>query len=180
MWVKVDERQITLTPAPMSANFKLVYGHSYPLAQTYSGMAEECYARFTVQLPEQFFPTSWVVDRIADSFEEEVAKQGAKMLSVKIYEDATPLIETHYLIVAQATKPQVALARPQFVLSWGVVIAAALVICFLLAIWGIVTSVTDFFYGPPGKPPLGGYLVLAGVAGLLVFGFLFARKRKYI
>jgi len=139
--------------------YELVYEYEYPEAKTYVGKAEECTATLTIPLPDQFFPNNWVIDKIADSFADEIAKEGGQMLDVKIYEDATPTWQTNYRIVATAH------ASP---FPWAVVIPLVLAIILVVAFINLVIQFKEIDWGevPPAIP----WAILALAGGLAILG----------
>jgi len=157
----------TLAPPPE----ELVYHHEYPRGKTYVGKAEECTATLTIPLPDQLFPNSWVIEKIADSFADEVAKEGGEMLDIKIYEDATPTWHTDYKIVATAK------ASP---LPWGPIILLILAIILVVAFITLVVQFKDIDWGEiPAAIPLA--ILAAAVAGVgvvAVAGLALARPRS--
>ena len=160
-WQVLDEKTVGLTAAPPAVAWELVYQHEYPRGKTYVGKAEECTATLTIPLPEQLFPNSWVIEKIADTFAEEVAKEGGEMLDIKIYEDATPTWETNYKIVATAH------ASP---FPWAVVIPLILAIILVIAFIKLVIEFKEIDWGevPPAIP--WAILALAGGLGILGVG----------
>ena len=163
----------------MPPSYTLVYTHTYDRAKTYRGKAETCIAEFRVDLPDQLFPKSWVVDKIASTFDDEVKKQGAEMLQVKIYEDATPLLWTYYRIEATATKP--ALPAGMFAavqIAWGIVIYAVLAIILLAIALAIVIEIKEFDWPGLGKAAIGMGLIIAAVVGAAAVAMMAAKKKK--
>ncbi|MBA7655262.1 hypothetical protein ES703_63165 [subsurface metagenome] len=151
--------------------YELVYHHEYPQGETYVGPAEECTATLTIPLPDQLFPNSWVIEKIADTFAEEVAKEGGVMLDVKIYEDATPTWSTNYKIVA------IAHASP---FPWSLVIPLILAIVLVVAFISLIIEFKDIDWGEiPAPIPwaiLG--LAAAAVGGVAILGISMARPGK--
>ncbi|MBA7636602.1 hypothetical protein ES703_44223 [subsurface metagenome] len=149
---------VEVAPPP---EYELVYHHEYPQGKTYVGKAEECTATLTIPLPDQLFPNSWVIEKIADAFANEVAKEGGEMLDIKIYEDATPTWHTDYKIVATA------IASP---LPWTPIILLILAIILVLAFINLVVQFKDIDWGeiPPAIP--WAILALAGGIGILGVG----------
>ncbi len=149
---------VEVVPPP---EYELVYHQEYPQGKTYVGKAEECTATFTVPLPDQLFPNSWVIEKIADAFADEVAKEGGEMLDIKIYEDTTPTWHTDYKIVATA------IASP---LPWTPIILLILAIILVVAFTVLVVQFKDIDWGevPPAIP--WGILALAGGVGILGVG----------
>ncbi|MBA7608170.1 hypothetical protein ES703_15345 [subsurface metagenome] len=140
---------------------ELVYQHEYPLGETYVGKAEECTATFTVPLPDQLFPNNWVIEKIADTFADEVAKEGGEMLDIKIYEDATPTWHTDYSIVVTAT------ASP---LPWTLILLLVLAIILVVAFTNLVVQFKDIDWGEIPAPIPWAILALAGGLGVLGIG----------
>lgn len=141
--------------------YELVYQHEYPRGKTYVGKAEECTTTLTVSLPEQLFPNNWVIEKIADTFAEEVAKEGGEMLDIKIYEDATPTWHTDYKIVATA------IASP---LPWTPILLLVLAIILVVAFLNLVVEFKDIDWGEIPAPIPWAILALAGGLGVLGVG----------
>ncbi len=149
----------TVTPEVPPEEYELIYHYEYPLAKTYVGKAEECTASLRVNLPDQLFPNSWVVNKIVDTFEEKVGEHAAQMLDIKIYEDAIPTWHTDYRIVATAT------ASP---IPWAVIIPLVLAIILVIAFTNLVVKVKDIDWGE--IPPEISWLPLVLIGGLGVLG----------
>jgi len=150
-----------IATVPTPPVYELVYQHEYPRGKTYVGHAEECTATFTVPLPEQLFPNSWVIEEIALTFADEVAKEGGEMLDIKIYEDATPLWHTDYKIVATA------IASP---LPWAVIIPLILVITLVVAFITLIVEFKEIDWGEVPAPIPWAILAVAGGLGVLGVG----------
>jgi len=172
-WVKLDTRTITLIPVeaePIPPEYKLVYSHGYPLGKTYVGKASEGTSKFTINLPEQFiFPRGWIMEKIASEFEKGVEEQGQRMLDLKIYEDATPIFQTHYIIKSTCTD-----SSP---FPWAIVIIGILAILLVVAITNLVTVTEDIDWSKvvPAVFPIAAIVGIAAVAGL---GIALTRKKK--
>ena len=158
---------VEVVPPP---EYELVYHHEYPQGKTYVGKAEECTATLTIPLPDQLFPNSWVIEKIADAFADEVAKEGGEMLDIKIYEDATPTWHTDYKIVATA------IASP---LPWTPIILLILAIILVVAFINLVVQFKDIDWGeiPPAIPWAILAVAAAAVGGVGILGLALAGKK---
>jgi len=154
------EGGLCTTTSEIPPEYKEVYHYEYPLAKTYVGKAEECTASIRVNLPDQLFPNSWVVNKIVNTFEEKVGEHGAQMLDIKIYEDATPTWYTDYRIVATAT------ASP---IPWAVIIPLVLAIILVIAFINLIVQVKNIDWGEI-PPEVISWLPLVIVGGLGVLG----------
>lgn len=149
--------------------YELVFHHEYPRGKTYVGKAEECAVDITVPLPEQLFPDAWVINRIADTFADKVEEQGAEMLDLKIYQDATPLWTTRYKVLVTATASPV---------PWAIIIPIVLAIALVVAFTFLIREVKTIDWGeiaPSVFPILAIILGIGVVAGL---GIMLTRKKK--
>ena len=155
-WVLLAEDYINIAAGE---KFDLMYHHEYPEGKTYVGEAEECTTTFTVPLPEQLFPNTWVVDKIAATFADEMAKEGGVMLDIKIYQDSIPLWQTNYKVVA------IAHASP---FPWVVVIPLILAILLVVAITMLIVEFKEIDWGeiPTAIP----WAILAVAVGVGVLG----------
>jgi len=157
---------------PITPDYELVYSHEYPLGKTYVGKASEGTSTFTINLPEQFiFPHGWIMEKIASEFEKGVEEQGERMLDLKIYEDSTPILQTHYIIKSVCTT-----SSP---FPWTPVIIAVLAIILVVAITNLVTVAKDIDWGEIVEavafPTLAVVLGLAAVAGIVIVA---SRKKR--
>lgn len=167
-WVKLDTRTITLTPteAPLiPPEYKLIQHTEYPRGKTYVGKAERCTFWFKLG-PEQIPGTAWLGTKIANIFAEQVAKQKAEILDLKVYEDTTPLLWTNFLVVATAT------ASP---LLWAIIIIAVLAILFIVAITFLIKEVKTIDWGKAAAFPV--IAVVLGIAALAGIAFVLTRKK---
>lgn len=137
MQVLLDSWEGNIFTAEEAIGFRIIQDYRYPLASTYNGNAEECIFTFSLW-PEQIPGTDWVRDRIINAFESEVTKQGAGMLSLQVYEDASPVWHTDYRVIAVTTASPVA---------WVLIIGAVLLLLFLFAIAFIIVSIIKFVFG---------------------------------
>lgn len=142
-----------------ATGLELIQDYLYPLAATYNGNVEECTFTFSLG-PEQIPGTDWFRDQIINALEDEVVKEGARMISLQVWEDTTPLWHTDYRVIATATASPV---------PWLLIIGAVLLILFLLVIVFTIIEIRKFYYGviEPILPDIGPLLVI----GLLVFVF---------
>jgi len=149
--------------------YDLAFHHEYPLAKSYVGKAEECLVDISVPLPDQLFPSAWVVSKIADTFSDKVEDQGAHMLNLEIYEDLSPTWETNYRVVATSTASPV---------PWAIIIPLVLVIVLVVAFNFLIREVKTIDWGQPigvALPILAVVLGIAAAAGLAV---ALTRKKK--
>lgn len=172
-WILLETRTIDIgLPPPIPPEFKQVYHEEYPFAKTYVGKAEECTAKFRINLPDQFYPSGWAIDKIASAFEEKVEEEGGKMLDLKIYEDTTPTFYTDYIIVATAK------ASP---MPWVAIIAG--ILGLVLAIW-LTVVLTDLLvewkevdWGMPvALIPIAAIII--GLALLVGVGIVATKKKE--
>jgi len=163
-----DDVLCIVTEAPPTE--KLIYEHEYPLAQTYVGKASEGTSTFNIPLPDQFFPSSWVVDKIIETFEEKVNEQGESMLDLKIYEDTTPTFQTNYIIKSTCTD------HSPF--PWVIVIPLVLAIILVVVIRNLVVETKEIDWSKIPTPIPWAILALAGGLGIAGVATAFAFSRR--
>lgn len=134
---------------------ELIQDYLYPLASTYNGNVEECTFIFSLG-PEQIPGTDWFRDQIINGLEDEVTKEGARMIKLQVWEDTTPLWHTDYKVIATATASPV---------HWLLIIGAVLVILFLVAITFTIIKIVKFVWGVI-KP------ILPDIVPLITLGLL--------
>lgn len=134
----------TLFNAEPAGAGELIQDYTYPYAATYSGYVEECTFTFSLG-PEQIPGTDWFRDQVINSFESEVIKEGARMISLKVWEDKTPTLHTDYTVIVTATASPV---------PWLLVIGAVLLILFIVAIVFTIVQIRKLWYGEGGQPGL--------------------------
>ena len=149
--------------------YEEVYHHEYPLASTYVGKAEECLVDISVPLPDQLFPSAWVVSRIADTFSDKVEDQGAHMLDLKIYEDLSPTWETNYRVVATSTASPV---------PWFIIIPLVLAVVLVVAFIFLIREVKTIDWGQPLGVALPILAVALGIAAAAGLAIALTRKKK--
>jgi hypothetical protein len=159
---------------------KLAYEHTYPRGGTYRGKAEQCIAKVTILLPQQLLADAWMAEKIASSFDGEGKNQGGDMLSIKIYQDATPLLTTDYYVlavVAQAV-PAAAVAFP---FAWGIFLAIVIPLVLIAAILGLfiisIMQVKTIDWSKPAAA-IGMALGIAAVLGAGALLVIAASSRK--
>jgi hypothetical protein len=130
--------------AGLAPGGQLIQDYTYPYAATYSGYVEECTFTFSLG-PEQIPGTDWFRDQIIDSFESEVIKEGARMISLKVWEDKTPVWHTDYTVIVTATASPV---------PWLLIIGAVLLILFIIIIVFTIAQIRKLWYGEEGQPGL--------------------------
>jgi len=170
-WVELDRRSLTIIATeappepPIPPEYKLIQHTEYPHGKTYVGKAEQCTFEFKL-LPEQIPGTPWLGIKIANAFADEVAKQNAEMLDLKVYEDTTPTFWTNYIVVATATASPV---------PWAVIIVGVLAILFIVALTFLVREVKSIDWGKAAVPITTIAIVIAALAGL---GIIVATRKE--
>lgn len=149
---------------PGIGEYRKVKDYAYPYGDTYQGNASEATAEFSIPLA-QLPGGDWLSQSIIDAFEDEVTRQGGKMLHLDVYERDEHLLARGYKIVATATLPIadagyfiVPAAEEQYAMSvrvqwaptvWALIIIAALGLVAII-ISTIVPSVRDVIWGEGG------------------------------
>jgi len=139
------------------APWDLVKDHVYPRASTYNGPAENCLFTFKL-LPEQLPGHDWIANKVIDALASEMTKGGREMLELKVWEDKSPTWWTNYQVFIVYTDPGGAAAVQVFrpmVAHVGVIIAAALIILFIVAITFLIKEINKLWYGTEEQPGLG-------------------------
>ncbi len=148
----------TSTPVdPGIGEYRKVKDYNYPYGDTYNGSASEATAEFSI-LKTLLPIDDWLSQKIIDGFENEVTKQGGKMLHLDVYERDEHLLSKGYKIVATATAPVAATqiltaegVAPQAIpiIVWALIIIAALGLVAII-ISAITPSVRDVVWGKGG------------------------------
>lgn len=146
---------------PINPNYKLIQLTEYDRGKTYSGKASQCTFEFKLT-PEQIPGTSWLGEKVANTFASKVKDQGSEMLKLEVYEDTTPTLWTNYLVIATCieTSP----------FPWAAVIVPILVILFVVAIIFAIKEVKVIDWGKPAGVAIAGIgigVVLFGLAAVL-------------
>jgi len=176
-WEKLTTKAVTLTAKEFTIppDFKKVLDKVYPDGETYNGPAERVIAEFKLT-PEQIPGTRWFAETVmANKMASEVEAQGAKMLTLKVYENTVPTLWTEYILIAEATKPAVPARAVASPLAWTPIILAALVIVGVIVFYFFfLHPVLEFIYKAPGKA-LGSGLILLGAGALAVLGIAMSK-----
>jgi len=139
--------------------YELIINKKYN--QDYIGPAERCVYTFSLT-PDQMPGTGWAAQKIVDAHNGELAKQGSRLLEVRMWEDTSPIWTTDYKVEVIAT------ASP---LWWNVIILGVLAILIIVAIYFVIVeieNITEYVGGNAGKVGLSVMLI----AGIAVAGFL--------
>jgi len=134
-------------------NFQLIEDSVSSYAEAYSGDAQRCIFTFSLG-PEQIPGTNWVKDSFIGAFSSEIEKKGEHLLTVKVWEDATPTWTTNYKVEVTVTgNPDVVTTSgitPSVFAWWPVIIAAVIVIAIVAVITFAIIQVNNLWYGPSG------------------------------
>ena len=134
---------------------------------SYSGKAEKCVYTFRT-IPEQIPGESWLADQIISRLEDELGKQGSKLLWTRVWCDDSPTWHTDYKVAVWAS------ASPLF---WTPIILGVLAVLALVITWQIVETVEDIDWGDiPGPIQIGG--AAAGIAVALIALLLLVGRRQ--
>ncbi len=182
---KIAENAIPEDPGV--GEYRVVKDYVYPFGETYSGQATQCTYEFTVPLA-QMPGGDWISRQILDVHESEVAKQGSRMLHLKVNERDHGLTSKDYLIVATASAPEETAGQeytPQGIailrrttafalplLAWAVIIPIALAILGF-AITAVIKEIRTFLWGEEGTPPASwgdsvGMLIVMGLMAMVM------------
>lgn len=168
---------------PGIGEYRKVKDYTYPYGDTYYGNASEATAEFSI-LKTLLPVDDWLSQKVITAFEDEVTKQGGKMLHLDVYEREEGLFSKGYKIVVTAAVPVVAAAgfpitltaEEQYAMGvgaqlapivltiavWKLVVAAVLLLTFILIpliISAIVPSVRDVIWGEEGVVSIFGDLL---------------------
>jgi len=171
-WENLAAKAITLTSKEFTIppDFKKVLDKVYPDGETYNGPAERAIAEFKLT-PEQIPGARWFAETVmADKLASEVEKEGAKMLTLKVYENTVPTLWTEYIMVAEATKPAATAEAVASPLAWTPIILVSLTIVGIIVFYFfLLRPITEFIYKSPGAAISTG-LILLGAGALAVLG----------
>jgi hypothetical protein len=137
---------IAITGIPPT--FELLEETIYPYAYIYAGDAEV--STFTFK-SDPFTPSSWIAGRVAKALEEQVRKDGGKVLEMRVYADKSPLLWTDWRIEVVGIPPKTTgTAMPLGIAWWAVAILAALAIALIIVITWAIKAVVSLFKRKPG------------------------------
>lgn len=137
--------------------------------QGYRGHAERCAYTFSLT-PEQVPGTRWTAQKVIDAHNEELAKQGSKILELRMWEDTSPMWHTDYKVEIVAT------ASP---LWWNIIIVGVLAILVIIAIYFVIQKVDDITEYIGEKAPAAiPFIALAGLGVVVIAGILLLRRRE--
>ena len=135
--------------------------------QDYRGHAERCTYTFSLT-PEQIPGTSWAAQKVVDAHNEELEKQGSKILELRMWEDTSPMWTTDYKVEVVAT------ASP---LWWNLIIVGVLAILVIIAIYFVIQKVDDIVEYLGEKAPIAiPLMAIAGIGALVLIGILLVRR----
>ena len=117
---------ITITGIPPT--FKLIEETIYPYAYVYDGKVEAF--TFTFK-SDPFTPTDWIKGRMASHVEDEVIKQGGRVLEMRVYVDTSPLLWTDWRIEVVGIPPKTTAGESLGIVWW---VAMILVVLALIAL----------------------------------------------
>ena len=132
----------------MPPTFELLEETIYPYAYIYAGDAEV--STFTFK-SDPFTPSRWIASRVAKALEEQVRKDGGKVLEMRVYADKSPLLWTDWRIEVVGIPPKTTgTAMPVGIAWWAVAILAALAIALIIVITWSIKTVVSLFKPKPG------------------------------
>lgn len=177
-WQALDTKQVTIIQGLDLTGYGLVKHADFPDSKTYSGKADQAYYFF--KAPIELVPDQWLASEVASAFATAAQSNGAKMLSVDIYQ-RPGLLLTDFLVIAVGFKPA-AVGAVQFVFTatvWAAIILAALAVLILVALTFVLIQVKEIIWGPPGKEsPFGTAAILIGVGVAVVAGVIIFSSSK--
>jgi len=83
--------------------YELLEETIYPYAYVYDGPTEGGTITFKT---DPFTPASWIAGRLASHAEDEIKKQGGRMLEMRVYADKSPLLWTNWRIDVISSPPE--------------------------------------------------------------------------
>lgn len=171
-WVLLTQTSVSVKHEAFSIppEFIKVLDIVYPEGKTYNGPAERAIAEFKLT-PEQIPGTRWFAETVmAEKMASEVEAQGAKMLTLRVYENIQPTLWTEYILIAEATNPALPAKAVGSPLVWAPIIYAALAIVSIIVFYFfLLRPVTEFIYKSPGAA-IGTGLILLGAGALAILG----------
>ena len=131
----------------MPPTYELLEETIYPYAYIYNGDAEV--STFTFKTPA-FVPSEWASGKLTKAAEEEVRKQGGRVLELRVYVDKTPLLWTDWQIEVIGTPLAEGVGTAVGIPIWVAILIAALAIAGLVIIitWAIKTIHKEFEHHP--------------------------------
>ena len=160
--------QQVLNPQQATSNFvgqsfQLAKDYTYPLAYSYSGPAEYCRFSFSL-LPDQIPGGDWITQQLIGVLASKMVANGREMLELKIWEDKAPIWHTDYICDITYTDTGASTsALGTFIPAIahvGAIIAAVLVILFIVAITFLIHEINKIWYGGNGTPGLGSTIMM--------------------
>ncbi len=148
VWEKLATQSITVTPEEIPPEEELLEETIYPYAYIYDGDTED--SVFTFQ-SDPFTPAKWIAGKVSAKLEEEVKKQGGRVLEFRVYVDQSPLLWNDWRIEVVSTplKATEGVATAIGIAIWAVIILAVLAIALIIIItWAIKTVVSAFTHKP--------------------------------
>jgi len=137
---------ITITGIP--PRFELLEETIYPYAYIYEGPCDV--STFTFK-SDPFTPASWVADKFAKHYQDEVRKAGGHVLETRVYVDKSPLLWTDWRIEIIGTSPTTTggLGMSLGITWWAVAILAVLVIIGIVVLTWSITQIVGLFKRNP-------------------------------
>ena len=124
--------------------YELLEETIYPYAYVYDGDAET--STFTFK-SDPFTPAKWIAGKLASAVENEVRKDGGRVMQMRVYVDKTPLLWTDWRIEVVGVPPKgtTGVAASVGIAWWAIAILAALAIALIIVItWSVKTIVSTF------------------------------------
>jgi len=160
-------------PGEVPSDFNLIRDHTYELASTYYGQAEQSTVTFSVIAPS-FMLTEDKIAEMVTSFEDKFAEEGAHMLTLKLYEKRG-LVQTDYSADIVTTIPTAAATGSTvptiFGISTTVFIAILIAVCLIIGLIIILVvrkDVNQFLFGTPPTDGEPGTVGLFNMIGYMV------------
>lgn len=151
------EGDLCTTTTEIPSEYVKIQHTIYPLAYIYEGWQETCIFEFPLG-PEQIPFTQWGGIKIAEAIVSHVEEQGSRVLELKVYEDATPLLWTNYRVeVTAAVTPQegISIWPVLAALPWVAIIKGTLIVIGIVIVGWVIEKLIKaveraFFHHTPG------------------------------
>lgn len=147
------------------------YSNDYAAAGSYSGNAEQAIAKVTVNLPDQLFNTAIEAQSLYNQYAQQIVEQGEQPINIQVWVDRAPTFSTDFYVVMTTTVTQpTSRAVPLAPIVWVAIIAALVVIAFIIAVAAYsIVHTEDFIVKAPGAA-IGLGIIALGVASVALIG----------
>jgi len=136
--------------AEVPPEYELIQHTIYPYAYIYDGDVEVSTATFKT---DPFTPSAWMGENFASKLEDEVRKEGGRVIEVRVYIDTTPLLWTNFRIEVMGTSlgATAGVATAVGIVPWLAILLICLAIIAVIVVATLAfTTVMDSLRHKPG------------------------------